>query len=133
MQVQAKTKDSPAIPAHKDAKTGKDVPAVPAKKGSSATVNYDIPADLPGMTKAFGDAVVYAAAKGAIIIGLQAFIRRHIDKGTAPADIQKEVTAWKPDVRSVVKQTAFEKANSAIKGLSAEERAKLLKDLQGMK
>lgn len=113
MKVQAKTKEKP----------------------NPVSVEYK-PLDaknLAEMTKAFGEEVVFKAAQGAVIISLQAAIRRHIDKGTPVAEIQKAVDAWKPDVRSVTKASAFEKASSALGKLSAEERAALLKQLQGMK
>lgn len=102
-------------------------------KPTPVVVDYNIPDDLPGLQKAFGDAVVAAAAKGAIVISLQAFIRRHIEKGTVVAEIQKAVTAWKPDVRSVVKQSALEKVSSNLDKLSPEDRKALLAKLSAMK
>lgn len=108
MKVQAKTKEKP----------------------TPVTVEYPVPENLEGMRKAFGDDVTYAAAKGGVVISLQAFIRRLIDKGAAQAVIQQEVAKWKPDVRSVVKQTAFEKVTSNITKLTPEERKKLLAELQ---
>jgi hypothetical protein len=108
MEISAKTKDKP----------------VPVK------VQYAIPDNLEGMRKAFGDDVTFAAAKGAVVISLQAFMRRHIDKGSTPAVIQQEVAKWKPDVRSVVKQSAFEKVSSNITKLTPEERKRLLAELQ---
>ncbi len=110
MEISAKTKDKPT----------------PVK------VQYPIPASLDEFRKSFGDEVTYAAAKGAVVISLQAFMRRHIDKGTTPAAIQAEVAKWKPDVRTIVKQTAFEKAAGSLGKLSPEERKKLLAELQKM-
>lgn len=112
-----------------------EVSAKTKEKPNPVKVQYKLldAKNLAETVKAFGEEVVFKAAQGAIIISLQAFIRRHIDKGANPADIQKAVDAWKPDVRSVVKASAFEKASSALGKLSAEERAALLKQLQGMK
>lgn len=98
----------------------------------SVSVEYPIPDTLDGFRKSFGDEVTYAAAKGATVISLQAFLRRLIEKGTPQAEIQKQAAAWKPDVRTIVKQTAFEKASSVLGKLTAEERKKLLSDLQKM-
>jgi len=42
------------------------------------------------------------------------------------------VAAWKPDVRSIVKQSAFEKAASSLDKLSPEERKQLLAKLRAM-
>ena len=111
------------------------VAAKTKEKPTPVEVNY-APLDAKNLaeaTKAFGEDVVFKAAQGAIVISLQAFIRRHIDKGSDAATIQKEVAAWKPDVRSVVKQSAFEKATSVLDKLSPEERKQLLAKLQAAK
>lgn len=108
MDVSAKTKEHPEV----------------------VSVSYDIPDNLADLTAKFGEGVVASNAKGAIIISLQAFIRRHIDK---PQDeINKLVAEWKPDTRTTgPKKTALEKATEALSGLSAEQRAELLKQLTG--
>lgn len=139
MEIKAKVRAQPAQPAKAEVKD-KDgkvvtpaVPAQPAKPEAIAKANFDMPANLADMAKKYGDDVVYSAAKGAIVIAVQALMRRMIDSGKQAAEIQAEVSKFTPDVRNVVKQTAFEKATGAIKSLSAEERAKLLKELQGVK
>lgn len=86
--------------------------------------------DTAGLEKAFGAEVVFNAAKSAIVISAQAFMRRHIEKGADAKKVQEELTKWKPDVRSVVKQSAFEKVTSNIGKLSPEERKALLAELQ---
>ena len=129
MEVKAKVRPSPAVTKTVD---GKPV-TTPATKGGEVSAQFTLPTDLAGLQKAYSDAVVYAHAKGSIIISLQALMRRMIELGKSAAEIQTAVTAWKPDVRTAVKQSAFEKATGAIKGLSAEERAKLLKELQSLK
>jgi len=101
-------------------------------KPTPVTVEYDIPADLEGKRKAFGDEVINASAGGAIVISLQAFMRRLITKDKKPAEIQTEVSKWKPDARTVVKQTALEKASSALDKLSPEERKALMEKLRAL-
>lgn len=92
-------------------------------------VNFDMPADLEALRAKFGDESVYAAATGAYVISLQALARRHIEK--SDEEIQALVDAWNPNERSpAVKQTAFEKATSALSKLSAEEKAELLAKLR---
>jgi len=130
IEVKAKVRPSPATTVK--GKDGKDV-VVPAFKGGETVAKYDLPTDLPGMIKAYGEPVVFAHAKGSIIISLQAAMRRLIEAGKSAADIQTAVTAFKPDVRTAVKQSAMEKATGAIKSLSADERKKLLAELQAMK
>lgn len=99
-------------------------------KPTPVTVDYDVPDTLEAQVTKFGKEVVAAHAGGSIVISGQAFIRRHIAKGSTPAQIQEAMKTWKPDVRSAVKQTAFEKAARSLAGLSEAERAQLLKDLQ---
>ena len=95
----------------------------------SRKVNFDMPADLDALVAKFGAESVYAAATGAYVISLQALARRHIEKDDA--EIQGIVDAWNPNERSpAVKQTAFEKATSALSKLSAEEKAELLAKLR---
>lgn len=127
MKVTAQTK---AKAAYKD-KEGKDHPAVAAR--GPVSVDYDIPDDIEGQRKKFGDAVVGAASKGSIVISLQAFVRRNLEKGSNAAAIQAEVAKWRPDVKTIVRQSALEKASSAVEKMSPTERAELLKKLQGMK
>lgn len=111
MKVQAKTKEKP----------------------TPIAVEFDVPEKLPDLTKKFGDDVVTAAARAQIVISLQAFMRRLIEKGKTQAEVQAEASKWKPDVRTVVKQSAFEKATSQLDKLSADERKALLKKLQESK
>lgn len=108
------------------------VSAKTKEKPGPVAVEYDIPETLPGLVGSFGEDVVAKAAQGAIVISLQAFMRRHIEKNTPLADLQKEVAAWRPDIRSVTRQSAFEKATSSLDKLTPEERKALLQKLQSM-
>lgn len=121
MKVQASTtKKDAAGKTVKDKTTTVDYPLLDAKTSVD-------------LVKNFGEDVVFNAASSAIVISLQSMVRRHLDKGTAQIEIQKAVSAWKPDVRTMVKMSPFEKAQSSIKSLSPEERKKLLADLQAIK
>ena len=128
MKVAAQVKKPVGEVKDKDGKVTK-----PGHIAPVVTVEYNVPETLPELAKVFGDDVVASAARGAIIISLQAFIRRHIEKGTKSEEIQKEVNSWKPDVRTVVKQSAFDKATSALDKLSPDERKALLARLQATK
>lgn len=91
-------------------------------------VNFDMPADLDGLRAKFGDDSVYSNAAGAYVISLQALCRRHIDK--SDEEIQALVDGWNPNERSpAVKQSAFERASSALGKLTPEEKAALLAKL----
>jgi hypothetical protein len=94
----------------------------------SRKVNFDMPADLDALVAKFGADSVYQAAAGAYVISLQALARRHIEK--SDEEIQQLVTDWNPNERSpAVKQSAFERASSALSKLSPEEKAALLAKL----
>lgn len=99
------------------------------KAGSTVKVNYDFPADLAALTAKFGESVVFSNAKSAIIIGLQALLRRHIDK---PQDeLQKIVNAYVPSTReSGPRKTQFEKVQDALGSLSEEEKKELIRKLR---
>lgn len=105
-------------------KDGKKVP------GDGVTVNVNIPSGLDAKVELFGADVVDAAAEDSLVITVQALMRRMLAKGKTQEEIQTAVDAWKPDVRTLVKQSAFEKASKAIGSLTAEERKALLEKLQ---
>lgn len=92
------------------------------------TVQFDMPEDHAGLVEKFGAEAVGNAARGAFVISLQAFGRRHIEKGAE--EIQSLIAGWNPNERAAaVKQSAFEKATSQISKLSPEEKAELLAKL----
>lgn len=94
-------------------------------KPNPVTVEVNIPEGTDNLVKAYGTEVVGSAAQGAIIISLQAFMRRLIEKGKNAIEIQAEAAKWKPDVRTIVKQSALEKATAGLDKLSDEERKAL--------
>lgn len=98
----------------------------------ATVVEFDLPETLEAMTELYGAETVYTNAKGAIVISLQAFVRRLLDKNQTTEEIQAAVTAWRPDVKTVVKATAFEKATKALTNMSADERAALLEQLRAL-
>ena len=109
MEISAKTKEHPEL----------------------VTVNYDIPESLGDLVAAFGEETVVNSARGALIIGVQAFVRRHIDK--SQSEIESLVAAYRPDTRQpAVKKTAAERAQSAIGQMTPEERAELLNKLKAL-
>jgi len=111
MKIQAKTKKNP----------------------TPVAVEYDLPAGLEAKRKKYGDEIVDAAAEDTIVISVQALMRRLIEKGTSQPDIQKAVAAWNPSIRTIVRQSAFEKATSSLDKLTPEERKQLLAKLQAIK
>ena len=103
------------------------------KHPTPVAIEYDVPEKLPDQVRRFGEDVIAAAAQDSIVIGLQAFMRRLIEKGKTAAEVAGEAGKWMPNVRNVVRQTAFEKAASSLDKLSPEERKQLLAKLQAIK
>lgn len=110
-------------------------------KDQTVSCEVNIPEDLAGLVDTFGESVVAAAAVDAFVISAQANMRRLLTPGLnkegkviREAKTQEEIQAvmdnWKPDAKSVNRQSAFEKASTSISKLSAEERAALLAKLQ---
>ena len=108
------------------------------------TVECNIPATLADKVKLFGEDVVNSAVEDSLVISVQSIMRRMMspkfDKAgkktadpSSAAQIQAAVTAWKPDVKSVVRQSAFEKASSSLEKLTPEERKALLAKLSALK
>ena len=107
-------------------------------------VEVNIPGTLAEKVKLFGEDVGNATSEDSLIITVQALVRRLMTDvknkegkvtraAMTPAQIQTEVAKWKPDVRTLVRQSAFEKASSSLDKLSPEERKQLLTKLQALK
>jgi len=95
----------------------------------SRIVNFDFPADLDGFVEAYGADTVKEAAQASFVITLQALARRNIEK--SDSEIQELINGWNPNERAApTKKTPFERATSALAGMSPEEKAELLARLQ---
>lgn len=93
-------------------------------------VEFDLP-EGQALVDKYGLELVAGKAHGALVIDIQAAMRRLIDTGKSQEEIQAAVAAWAPGVRGpVVKQTAFQKAVGALGSLSAEEKAELLRQIK---
>lgn len=103
-----------------------------AKKKDSdkvVSVEYDMPDTLAGLVEKFGEDAVASAATDSFTISIQSLMRRHFDK--SDAEIQAAAEAWVPGVRTAgVKKTPLEKAQAALKAMSAEDRQALFAQLQ---
>lgn len=98
---------------------------------SSKKVSFTVPDTTAGLVEKYGEESVFGAAKGAYVIGLQAYLRRHFDK--SDEELQNLANSWNPNERApAVKQTAMEKATSALGNLSAEERKELINKLRAL-
>ena len=110
MQISAKTKKNPDV----------------------VTIEYDLPETLADLISKFGEKVVESAAKGSLVITVQAAMRRMIEKGKNTQEIQDAMATFTPSAREVSKASAFDKASAQIGKLSPEERRALVEKLQAM-
>lgn len=91
-------------------------------------VEYAMPEGLDALVEKFGAEAVASAATDSFTIAIQALIRRNFDK--SQEEIEAAVGAWLPGVRGPVsKKTPLEKAQAALRQMSAEDRAALLASL----
>jgi len=110
MQISAKTKNHP----------------------EPVTIEYDLPETLADLNAKFGEKVVESAAKGSLVITVQAAMRRLIEKGKDATEIAEAMATFTPSAREVSKASAFDKAAAQIGKLSPEERKALLEKLNAM-
>lgn len=95
-------------------------------------VKYDIPANVAEALDRFGEEIVYSRFRGSLVIDLQSFMRRQIEKdGADSATVQEAASSWKPGVRAAGKTTA-EKLSVLLGKLTPEERAEALAELQDL-
>ena len=95
-------------------------------------VEYDFGDDtLEGLVSKFGKDVVKSRAKSALVIDLQALMRREIEGKDFSLDgLKKKVAEWKPSVISGVRRSASEKLEDTVSNLTPEQQADLLAKLQ---
>lgn len=108
MKISAKTKENP----------------------NAVEVEFDLP-EGQALVDKYGVELVANKAHGALVIDIQAAMRRLIGAGKSQAEIQEAISAWSPGQRSpAVKQSPFQKALGALGSLSAEEKKELLAKLR---
>jgi len=96
--------------------------------GDPVTIEYDFGDNLKEMCDKFGEDVVYNRAKASFTIDLQAAIRRHIQAGKKPKEIQAALANWKPGLKQPGKSAA-EKIRDMLKGKTESEKKALLKEI----
>ncbi|MEK0326607.1 MAG: hypothetical protein QQN63_12990, partial [Nitrosopumilus sp.] len=93
--------------------------------GKSVTCKVDIPDDPNEFVKKYSLPVVVSGSRQSIIVNLQDLERTGIKAGLSPAEIQKTITAYKPELKKRGK-TKAEKLADKFAGLSADEKRSLL-------
>jgi hypothetical protein len=88
-------------------------------------VEFDLP-EGQALVDKYGLDLVAGKAHGALVIDIQAAMRRALDAGKSQAEIQELVNGWQPGVRGpVTKQDPFTKAKNALAGLTDAQRKEL--------
>ena len=98
------------------------------KSGKPVSADYNFGKNLADLVKMYGEDTVYQNAVANMTVSLQGIIRNAIKAEKKPAEIAKTVAEWKPGARKKGK-SKVEKLRDTLKGMSAEERAKLLAEL----
>lgn len=108
---------------------------ISARHGKNEPVKsvFNMPGTVAEKIKAWGEDVVNAASEDSVIITIQALSRRLQKAGKSVAEINKAVADFKPNVRTLIRQSAFEKASSSLDKLTPEERKALLAKLQALR
>jgi len=85
---------------------------------------------LKGLVAKFGEEVIASRAHSALVIDLQALMRRHIEsKDFSQEKLNKAVSEWKPSVITTIRRTAAERVEDTVSRMTDSERAELLKKL----
>lgn len=107
------------------AKVGKEADA------PSATANYDMPVTLADKVKLWTDNVVNSIVQAAVVIDIQAVMRRLITAKKTPAEIQAAVSAYRPGVRGSSAQVDVDALFLAnFDNLSKEAQLKKIEEMK---
>lgn len=101
-------------------------------EGAEIEFPYDFGDNLQEAIELFGEAVVWAYCLKGLTVAVQGHARGMIKSGKSPEEIQAAMAAYKPGTPRVTKSKE-DRARELLASLSAEERAKILKDLKASK
>lgn len=107
----------------------------------TAAIEYDMPADLDGVTKKFGADAVYNGFVDSAVITLQAGMRRDMVAGVnkegkeiraalSDAELQAKYGDYVFDGKQTTKASALERAKGLLGKMSPEDRKALLESLR---
>lgn len=113
-----------------------DIKVKTGKEDSAKTVvvNYEFPTSVAGYVDRFGEEQTASLLGRSVTLAIQALVRQKAAAGTDDSALQNAVNSWQPGVRGpITKKTPYERAQSALTGLSQEELQELLKQYRGKK
>lgn len=108
----------------------KSVTAKAPKINKEATISVDLGTDCDDAVARFGKDVVFSNYEANVVIGIQAAIRRYLEKGKTVEEIQTIFNTFKPGVmltREVDPLAAFARS---MEGKSEEEMQKVFEELK---
>jgi|TARA_R100001530_G_scaffold22999_4_gene18900 hypothetical protein len=104
-----------------------DIRVVKAKTGDGDTYEgkYSFPASLAEAGSTLGEAVALSLLNGSLTVDVQSVMRNGIKAEKSPAEIQKNLDAYKPGLKKRGR-TKAEKVRDEFDKLSGEEKKELL-------
>lgn len=100
--------------------------------GGTVKASIDFGSNLAECIKNFGENAVYRQVIGALTVSFQGWLRSQLDQGKSQAEITTAAKDWKPGERKQGK-SAREKLMEQLAGMSAEERAALIREAASAK
>ena len=98
-----------------------------------ASAEYDFGENLDEMKEKFGAEVTFTSARRTMVIGIQALMRRLIDAGKTPDEIQQRVALHVPGVVSERVVDPVASLMSSWGTMSDEKKAEILKKLKTLR
>lgn len=110
--------------------TAENVTASLGDGSASVTFPFDFGDSIPEANEKFGEGIVWAYARRALVIAAQGYARTLVKGGKSEAEILELMKAWKPGEPRKAK-SAEDKVRDLLSKMSPEDREKLQKELRG--
>lgn len=94
------------------------------------SIEYEVGKDVNEAVDKFGGELVHEFFKRALAVKAQAAIRRELENGTDPKDLQQVLGSWDPSAAHTVRKDPKQSILSNFAALSEEERMEILAALK---
>lgn len=94
------------------------------------SIQYDVGENLQEATSKFGEELVHDLFKRALTVKVQAAIRREIENGAHPDDLQQILGSWDPSQTHTVRKDPKSSILKDFASLSEEEKMEILEALR---
>lgn len=95
------------------------------------SIQYEVGENLQEATGKFGEDLVFDLFKRALSVKAQAAIRREIENGSHPDDLQQILGSWDPAQTHTVRKDPKSSILKDFASLSEEEKMEVLESLRG--